>query len=386
MIKILVVDDEVDVEELITQKFRRKIRKREWEFVFSRDGEDALQVLKEHPEIDLVLSDINMPKMDGLTLLQKLHEKETNIRSIIISAYSDIENIRAAMNIGAFDFITKPINFDDMEITIQKSFNDLCQMRRAMQSRDDLLILKKELTLAHKIQQSILSKEFNIHPKVDLHAMMFPAKEIGGDFYDFFKINSNEIAFLVADVSGKGIPAALFAIANQTQLKGLTTTVFSSSTAELIGKLNEKCCENNENCMFITLFYCVLNVETGKLTYTNAGHNPPLLCRKKGECSMLPLTAGVPLGISFPEDFSEGTVTLEPGDTLFIYTDGVTEAMNASGEEYGEGRLQKAISSKLGKELSVLNSHVYDSVKKFAEGTPQFDDLTYLTLRYKGGK
>ena len=386
MIKILVVDDEVDVEELITQKFRRKIRKKEWEFVFGRDGEEALEILGSNPSIDLVLSDINMPKMDGLTLLQKIHEKETNLRSIIISAYSDIDNIRTAMNIGAFDFITKPINFDDMEITIEKSFNDLCQMRKAIQSRDDLIILKKELTLAHKIQQSILSKEFEVDPSCELHAMMFPAKEIGGDFYDFFRLDQRRIAFLVADVSGKGIPAALFAIANQTLLKSLAAGVASNSTAQLISRVNEKCSENNDNCMFITLFYCVLDTETGELVYTNAGHNPPLLLKSSGECEPLPLTAGIPLGIMSPEDFSEHKITISPGDTLFIYTDGVTEAMNPGGGEYGEGRLIRQLSSQKGGEIMALNDSVYKDVKRFADGAPQFDDLTYLTLRYLGKK
>ena len=208
MIKILVVDDEADVEALITQKFRRKVHRKEWNFTFSRNGEEALDVLAHTSEIDIVLSDINMPKMDGLALLQKINEKEMDLRTIVVSAYSDIENIRTAMNNGAFDFITKPINFQDMETTILKSFDNLQEMRNALRSRDDLLILQKELNLAQKIQQSILPNDFNLSKNCDLYAFMKPAKEVGGDFYDFFKLDSEHISCLVADVSGKGVAAA----------------------------------------------------------------------------------------------------------------------------------------------------------------------------------
>ncbi len=382
MIRILVVDDELDVETLITQKFRRKVHREEWELTFSRDGEEALETLKNNPEIDIVLSDINMPKMDGLTLLQKIREEKFDLRTIMVSAYSDIENIRSAMNNGAFDFITKPINFQDMEITIQRSFNNLSEMRDALRSRDDLLVLKKELNLAHKIQQSILPKEFNVHNSCEVQAIMVPAKEVGGDFYDFFKLDSKHIAFLVGDVSGKGVPAALFAMVNQTLLRN-TSSALHTSAGKLITQVNEKCSKNNENCMFATLFYGILNTETGELNYTNAGHLPPFLMRTNSQCDSLPLTGGLPLGISESEKFEEKTIILEPQDTLFIYTDGVTEAINPRGEEFGTSRLLEELISESQSDLPSLNDNIYKKVLDFSRGTSQFDDLTYLSLRYE---
>ena len=381
MIRILVVDDEADVETLIGQKFRRKVIRGEWELTFGRNGEEALEILKNNPEIDIVLSDINMPKMDGLTLLEKVREKKFDLRTIMVSAYSDIENIRSAMNNGAFDFITKPINFQDMEITIQRGFQNLNEMREAFRSRDDLLVLKKELNMANKIQQSILPKEFDVHVACELQAMMTPAKEVGGDFYDFFKLDSNHITFVVGDVSGKGVPAALFAMVAQTLLRG-TASALRGSTAELITEVNEKISKNNENCMFVTLFYGILNTKTGKLCYTNVGHPPPFLVHANGQTNALDPTEGCPLGILETEKFKEKFVTLDPGDTLFIYTDGITEAINPKGEEFGTSRLLEELGPLAKKDLSSLNSYIHKSVDDFTHGTPQFDDLTYLSLRY----
>lgn len=384
MVKILVVDDEVDVETLIMQKFRRKIHKKEWEFTFSRNGEEALEVLREnHSVIDIVLSDINMPKMDGLTLLQKIGEEGFDLRTIVVSAYSDIDNIRTAMNNGAFDFITKPINFQDMEHTIHRSYKSLNEMREAIRSRDDLLVLKKELNLAHKIQQSILPQEFVLHSSCDIHAFMTPAKEIGGDFYDFFPLDSDKVAFLVADVSGKGVPSALFAMANQALIRGISSGL-CTSTGELLSKINVKCCKNNENCMFVTLFLAILDAKNGKLTYTNAGHTPPVVVDANGSCRLLPLTEDVPLGISEDEDFSENTIDIKPQDTIFVYTDGVTEMMNSRGEEYGEERMIADLGSQAGKTLEEMGDHIYKKANEFADGVQQFDDLTYLLMRYLG--
>ena len=382
MIKILIVDDEADVETLISQKFRRKVRRSEWELTYSRNGEEALEILQSNPEIDIVLSDINMPKMDGLTLLQKIREKNFDLRTIMVSAYSDIENIRTAMNNGAFDFITKPINFQDMEITIERSFNHLKEIREALRSRDDLLILKKELNLAHKIQQSILPKEFAIHPACQAKAIMVPAKEVGGDFYDILKLDSKHVAFTVGDVSGKGVPAALFAMVNQTLLRSTSSALFRS-TGKLITQVNQRCSKNNDNCMFITLFSGILNTETGELNYTNAGHLPPLLVHSDGSYESLPLTGGLPLGISEDEEFTEKSITLRPNDTLFVYTDGITEAINAQGDEFGTPRLVEELISQASQELSALNDYIYDQVLKFSHGVSQFDDLTALSLRYK---
>lgn len=382
MLKILVVDDEVDLESLITQKFRRKIHKKEWEMIFRHDGKQALEVLQKDPTIDIVLSDINMPQMDGLTLTKKIQEEGFDIRTVIVSAYGDIENIRTAMNYGAFDFITKPINFEDMEHTIKRGFDNLSQMREALQSKDDFLLLKKELNLAHKIQQSILPHDFHLDKNCKLHAVMTPAKEIGGDFYDCFPLDDDHIAVVVADVSGKGVAAALFALITQTLIKGLSASHSPTAVDELIKEVNHKICMNNDSFMFVTLFYGVLNTKTGKFIYTNAGHNPPMIVRPDASCEELSLTGGIPLGISSDRNFIKKTIKLKDNETLFIYTDGITESMSTDGQEFGESQLIKILSNQCKEDIETMNANVHQSVKDFSGDAPQFDDLTYLSLRY----
>ena len=142
MTKILVADDEADLEMLIKQKFRQKIREQQYEFIFASNGVDALQKIQQHPDIDIVLSDINMPEMDGLTLLSKLNESNPLIKAVIVSAYGDMDNIRTAMNRGAFDFITKPINFEDLSLTMEKTISHVTQIRQTLQAIKENNILK----------------------------------------------------------------------------------------------------------------------------------------------------------------------------------------------------------------------------------------------------
>src|SRR5439155_2213607 len=142
MAKILVVDDEADLEVLIKQKFRQKIREHRYEFIFAVNGNDALEKLLQHPDVDVILSDINMPEMDGLTLLTKLNEQNNLLKSVIVSAYGDMENIRTAMNRGAFDFITKPVNFEDLELTMEKTLKHVRQMKETLKAIKENNILK----------------------------------------------------------------------------------------------------------------------------------------------------------------------------------------------------------------------------------------------------
>jgi phosphoserine phosphatase RsbU/P len=185
--KIMVVDDEPDLESLIKQKFRRQIRENEYDFVFAYNGLEALAKLLEHPEICLILSDINMPEMDGLTLLAKLNElKNPALKTVIVSAYGDMDNIRTAMNRGAFDFVTKPVDFQDLETTINKTIQELQILRNAQQEHDQLVALQYDLTVARNIQQAILPKIFPPFPgrkDFDIYASMTAAKEVGEEIF-----------------------------------------------------------------------------------------------------------------------------------------------------------------------------------------------------------
>ena len=192
--KILSVDDEMDLEMLLTQYFRRKIRKGEYEFHFAHNGLEALEMLLKDPTFDIILSDINMPEMDGLTLLTKINEmRNPALKCIMVSAYGDMSNIRSSMNNGAFDFATKPIDLDDLNLTIEKAIEQIKYIKNSQHEHSQLESINKDLAVAGEIQQAILPRIFppfpDVQDKVDIAAQMIPAKDVGGDFYDFFRID-----------------------------------------------------------------------------------------------------------------------------------------------------------------------------------------------------
>ena len=194
--RILVVDDEPDLEQLVLQRMRREIRRGRYSFVFARNGVEALERLNENggDPIDMVLTDINMPEMDGLTLLKQIPSVDPNVRSVVVSAYGDMKNIRTAMNRGAFDFVTKPIDFEDLRITIDRTLEHLAMLREALEARDKLVALRSDLDLASKMQQSILPTKFPESPDYEIYAGMVPARDVGGDFFDVINLGGDRIA------------------------------------------------------------------------------------------------------------------------------------------------------------------------------------------------
>ncbi len=376
--KILVVDDEPDLEPLILQRMRRQIRSSEYEFVFARDGVEAVEMLTSDPTIDMVLSDINMPRMDGLTLLQQLPSVDPNLRAVIISAYGDMDNIRTAMNRGAFDFITKPINFDDLKVTITRTLEHLAEWRQALSSRDQLVALQNELTIASQLQQSILPKGSPIFKEYELSAGMVPARNVGGDFYDYFMLD-DFVGLVVADVSDKGIPASMFMMSSRTALKGAAIGVHDPKN--VLVEVNNQLQQNNPTFMFVTLVYAIYNPSSGMLTYSLAGHDPPFLIKPDGTVSELPSTKGVALGVAPNIEFSQERVELEPGDTVVMFTDGVSEAMNTNGEQFGLERLANIFDGNPPDSADSANNAVFEHVKAFAGHAPQSDDITCLVLR-----
>ena len=331
--KILVVDDEPDLEPLMLQRMRRYIREGRYQFVFAQNGVEALQKLSEDATIDMVLSDINMPQMDGLTLLDQIPKVDPNIRSVIISAYGDMKNIRTAMNRGAFDFVTKPVDFEDLQVTIDRTLRHMAEWRDALQSRDKLVALQNELDVATGMQQSILPTRFPQNPSYEVYGKMQAARNVGGDFFDVIPLNDQRVGLAVADVSDKGVPAALFMMSSRTLLKG--AAIGRGIPGDVLQEVNDLLLEDNEGGMFVTVLYAVYDPATRNLTYSSGGHNSPLLVHADGTSKLLPLTNGVALGIVSGIPYGENTVTLSPGDTVVLYTDGVTEAMNADEEEFG---------------------------------------------------
>ncbi len=385
-LKILVVDDELDLEPLMRQKYRHQIRNNIYDFVFAHNGLEALTKLIEFPDICVILSDINMPEMDGLTLLLKLKElKNPSLKTVIISAYGDMENIRTAMNRGAFDFLTKPINFADLEITINKTLEEISLQRMAMQEHDQLISIRHDLNVAREIQQGILPKIFPPFPNrhdFEIFASMTSAKEVGGDFYDFFMIDNDRLGFVIGDVSGKGIPAAIFMAVSRTLIRA--TGLKGMPAGECLMYANNLLCNESVSCMFVTVFYGIMNMKNGELEYANAGHNPPYILKTDGSIMKLESVGDIILGCFEDHMFTTKKINFTPGEAILLYTDGVTEAFNQQEQEYSEERLENLLRTIPNASTNTVVNAILDDVNLYSQGVPQSDDFTMLSLKYLG--
>ena len=293
---------------------------------------------------------------------------------------------------ASLDKITAGNLNEKVSVHTNKEFTALSQGINAMVSALKKAIaaeaarIKKELALAKSIQHSALPSVFPPFPdrtEFDIFATMNTAKEVGGDFYDFFFINNNHLAVVMADVSGKGIPAALFMMTAKSVIKGLAQS--GLSPCEVFTEANSRLSENNDAGMFVTAFMGVLNTETGEFTYVNAGHNPPLLRKKGKEFAFMKVPAGFVLGGLSDVQYEQNTLKMAKGDVIYLYTDGVTEAQNKKHELFSNARLVASL-NKIKQEASVMDilRLIKRYLDKFVGGAEQSDDITMLALQYKG--
>jgi len=268
--------------------------------------------------------------------------------------------------------------FNKMTSDLKKSIEENAR-ERAEKER-----IGAELGVAAAIQASMLPSIFPPFPErteFDLFASMLPAKEVGGDFYDFFLIDKDNLAVVIADVSGKGVPAALFMMITKTMLKDSSP---GKNLKEIFESVNKKLCEGNEADMFVTAFMGIYNIPGGRFMFVNAGHNPPLIKKQGSGYEFLETEPGYVLAWMKTAKYTEKEIRLEPGDVLFLYTDGITEAMNGKKELFGELRLLAALNANGDSPLKELLPAVKLEVDKFADGTEQADDITMLALKING--
>ena len=260
--------------------------------------------------------------------------------------------------------------------TFAQAFADMAGELRAKQNR------RQEMHAAAEIQQSILPPPLphqGAAARIDLHAEMHPAREIGGDFYDHYMLDESRLAFTVGDVSGKGIPAALFMAVSRTVMRGVGG---AADTAPGMEAANRLLSTQNSACMFVTLFHGVLDLASGVLRYCNAGHNPPYLVRADGRQEKLGAT-GVAFGFDPEMPYYVEETALRPGDLLFLFSDGITEAFDPSGNEFGVGRLEAALAAGRGNLAAEVVAGVLAATREFAAGAEQSDDITCLALLYR---
>ncbi len=252
------------------------------------------------------------------------------------------------------------------------------------QGREKLAV-EKELSTAASIQEGVLPHVFPLFPErkeFDLHASMDPAKEVGGDFYDAFFIDDDHMAIVVADVSGKGIPAALFMLISRTLIKN--RTMMGGTPAEILMDVNPQLYEGNQAKMFVTVWLGIITISTGHVTEANAGHEYPAIRHADGSFELLKRKHGLVLGGMKKAGYTDDEFELNPGDTIFVYTDGVPEATDARGQRFGMDRMTESLNKKPDAVPRELLETVRADVDAFVGNAPQFDDLTMLAVKYYG--
>jgi len=270
-------------------------------------------------------------------------------------------------------------SFDSMRTSLKDYIRKLTETTAAKER------IESELKIARDIQMGILPKTFPPFPdraEFDIYATIEPAREVGGDLYDFFFLDEDHLCFTVGDVSGKGVPASLFMAITNTLIK--TKAIKGLTPAEVLNRVNDDLSIDNPSVMFVTLFLGILNVRTGEVHYSNGGHNPPFLINLEGVVSPLETTNGMALGVVEGFSYESKKMGLKRGETIFLYTDGVTEAMNRIEEMFSEARLRGELAQMKEKPVEEMISGIMEKIRGFSQGVPQTDDITMMAIRFHG--
>jgi phosphoserine phosphatase RsbU/P len=351
----------------------------------AHDGEEAIALLKTS-SFDLMLLDVMMPKVDGYQVLAWLKDQPqlSDLPVIMISALNEVNSVVRCIELGAVDYLLKPFN----PVMLKARLGATLEKKRLRNEINaHLARLEEELNSARKLQMSMVPQSF---PEVtaafpiDLYASMEPAREVGGDLYDFFTTEDGMLCFLVGDVSGKGMPAALF-MARAKSLIRITTELMrmhasTSKPADVIARVNRELCQDNSDLMFVTLFFGMLAPQSGELEYCNAGHNEPY---RLNNAAVEAITGakGIILGVRPDAVYTTGQLSLSPGESVYVFTDGITEANNAAGDLFSEERLEGVLRAGAGRTSAGIVQSVTEAVRAFVGNALPSDDITMLAVR-----
>lgn len=379
---VLAVDDTPENLDVV-----KGILNTEYRIKAATSGEAALRIVdKQLP--DIILLDIMMPGMNGLEVCQRLKSdpRTADIPIIFLTAKDQTEDETEGFGLGAADYILKPVNPPILKARV-KTHVALKQSRDFMQQASEALARAKErmeleLKVGRDIQKSMLPTIAPARPELTLAASMEAAREVGGDFYDYYMLGEHQLCFCVADVSGKGVPSALFMAMSKMLIKSRTPDDLTPS--RIISRVNSELSDDNPECMFVTIFLGMLDLRTGEVSFTNAGHNPPLVRRASGEVEVVDDRHGPVAGIMPGESYGQGVITLSAGDTLLVFTDGVTEAVNVQDQLYGDERLLEVVRQCPDSGAQTVVDCVNASVEDFATGAEQADDITMIAVQYNG--
>jgi serine phosphatase RsbU (regulator of sigma subunit)/CheY-like chemotaxis protein len=351
------------------------------------NGAAALKLVAKQPP-DIILLDIMMPDMDGYEVCRRLKSNPATaaIPVIFLTAKDQTADEAEGFALGAADYIHKPVNPPILQarvkthVALKKSIDELHDLSVALAAAKERMEI--ELNVGRDIQKSMLPDTVPGCKEISLSASMDAAREVGGDFYDYFMLNEEELCFCVADVSGKGVGAALFMAMSKLLIK--SRAVDDKQPSKIMTRVNTDLAKDNPECMFVTVFLAVINLRTGQVTYTNAGHNSPLIKRACGDVEEIADRHGPILGIEEGRSYGESRVLLGQDDVLLVFTDGVTEALDRDNRLYSDDRLIETVQGIHDISADSVLKGVRDSVDEFALGAEQADDITMIALQYNG--
>jgi sigma-B regulation protein RsbU (phosphoserine phosphatase) len=387
--RLLVVDDVADNRDLLVRRLQRQGHT---DIATAGDGIEAMAAIRsalaDARPFDAVLLDVMMPRMSGVEVLEALHADPTLSATpvIMISAATELDTVVRCIELGAEDYLPKPFN----PVLLRARLGTVLEKKRLRDEvRRQFDRMERELAEARRQQLSMLPDEFPApdpaHP-VEVHAVMHPAREVGGDLYDCFVTTPGTLCLVVGDVSDKGVPAALFmartrSLLRASALQTLATTGAAPAPSELMAVVNEELCKNNPACMFVTLFLGFLCTKTGVLTFANAGHLPPWHVATDAAPIEIPCKPGPPLGVISGARHRDYSAVLGEGDALVVITDGLPEMMDAAGAFYTMERVAADIADVSAKTPVEMVTELAARVLAFADGTSQADDVTALAVR-----
>ena len=383
---LLIVDDNEDNRYTLTRRLNRE----GYDNLTTADnGREALDLLHSKP-FDLVLLDIMMPDLNGYEVLEqmKVSAELRNIPVIMISALSEIDSVIRCIELGAIDYLQKPFNPTLLRARVGATLE---KKRLRDEVAASLARLEVEMDSARKLQLGMLPRLFpacTAEQPVEVFASMEPAREVGGDLFDCFYTSARMFCFLVGDVSGKGASAAMF-MARTRSLVRMAIDLTQQSGSEVLTPafiaeaVNRELCQNNDDCMFVTVFLGLLDTTTGLLAYINAGHPAPHVLHASGHLEQISGKPEMPFGVRSKVEYHNEMVSLQPGDTVFVVSDGVVEAMNTEGAFYSLDRLNAVLQGASGSGAGELVRNVVEDVNAFTGSAPKADDVTALALRWR---
>lgn len=341
---------------------------------------EALPLLEQAGDhIGLVMVSIDGGNITGPGLFRSVERRDLRVPRIALTCGDDIETVRTALREGAVDFLTRPLNVADAIATIDRVMSDTERRRRNWRERSDYSALMREVEIAAKMQQQILPTRFPRDGAIEVHGAMRPAKIMGGDFYDVFKLDDHRIGFAIGDVAGKSVPAAFYMAVARTLLRSAADA--HASPAACMATVDRLLSDYDIPGIFVTAFLGILDTRTNLITYANAGHCLPYIGDNDGNLRELEGGRSTVLGIGAGLTYEEDEVPLQPGEFLFLYTDGVTESISAAGHDFGNGSLEAWLRANCTVSAEQIGEGVLNAITDFAHGREQHDDLTCLVVR-----